>query len=810
MGNKESLSEAEENHTPYQVKISVRNLVEFVMNSGDIDNRRTAGAKKEAMQEGSRLHRKIQRKMGADYQAEVTLSHLVQEDAFQILVEGRADGIINEPEMDVVDEIKCIYLDLSRLEEPFPVHLAQAMCYAYFWCLKKGLSAVGIQLTYCSMETEEIRRFRKEMDVQELEQWFAGLIHEYVKWAQFQYHHQIRRDASLKALEFPYPYREGQKELAVNVYRAIARKRNLYIQAPTGIGKTLSVLFPALKAMGEGIGEKIFYLTAKTVARKAAEDGFAVLRKQGLYFSVVTITAKEKLCFLDKPSCNPEDCPWAKGHYDRVNDGVFEIINQEFLIDREKILDYAKRFKLCPFEFCLDISSWTDGLICDYNYVFDPNVRLKRYFAEGDQGDYLFLVDEAHNLVSRGREMYSAKLVKEELLQAGRIVKKQTRRLSRMFDACNKTLLQLKRQCKDYVVLEEADCLAYEARRLFGGLEEFMEEYPEFEDRDRVLEFYFSLRDFLSVYETMDQGYTIYAQLQEDGNFAVNLFCINPSGRLKACMDQGISTILFSATLLPMPYYKELLSGEPEGYAVYAHSPFSPKNRILLIGTDISSRYSRRNQREYEKAAAYIREIVNARKGNYMVFCPSYQYLDQLKEILAREGEEMELLVQESHMDEEDRDHFLQAFAAEGQKNKSLTALCVMGGIFGEGIDLKEEQLIGVIVIGTGLPMVCPRQDILKNYFNVHGKPGFAYAYQYPGMNKVMQAAGRVIRTVKDEGVIALLDERFMWPDYQALFPREWKDYCAVTLETAGEKTAAFWKERDRLREGDGEFTACP
>ena len=787
----------------YQIRISVRELVEFVLNSGDIDNRRTAGAKKEAMQEGSRLHRKIQKQMGAGYQAEVTMRHVVQEECFCILVEGRADGVLSEPGGFVIDEIKCVYMDISRLEEPVKVHMAQAMCYGYFWCTEKDQEGIGVQITYCSMETEEIRRFRKEYSFEELKEWFQGLIHEYLKWAEYRYRHDLRRAASLKELAFPFPYRKGQKELAVNVYRAIARGRNLYIQAPTGIGKTLSVIFPSLKAMGEGMGDKLFYLTAKTVTRRVAEEAFSILRTRGLFFSAVTITAKEKLCFLEQPSCNPEDCPYAKGHYDRVNDAVFDIIHQESAITRERILTYAEKHRICPFEFCLDISSWVDGIICDYNYVFDPNVRLKRYFAEGGKGEYLFLVDEAHNLVSRGREMYSAALVKEDVLLAARLVKSRSPRLARLLNACNKTLLEMKRQCENYAVLENVDFLIYQVRETYGVMEEFMEENPEFEDRELVLDFYFQVRDFLNTADYMDEGYEIYSQLKEDGTFAVNLFCIDPSGRLRACMDQGISTILFSATLLPMPYYKELLSGEPDGYAIYAQSPFPRENRLLLVGRDVSSRYSRRNSREYRKAASYIQKVVGARAGNYMIFCPSYQYMDQIAQILLAETdpEQPHILVQESHMDEAAREAFLEEFyqtQPEGQKKRSLAALCVMGGIFGEGIDLKEESLIGVVIIGTGIPQVCPRQDILRRYFDERGKPGFSYAYQYPGMNKVMQAAGRVIRTVKDEGVIVLLDDRFLWPDYLALFPREWSDYCPVTLSDVEKKLCDFWGKRGR------------
>lgn len=815
----------------YQIRISVRDLVEFVLRSGDIDDRRTAGAKKEAMQEGSRLHRKIQKRMGSTYRAEVAMGHEVRREGFAVLVEGRADGVITEPEGVTIDEIKCMYMDITRLEEPLPLHLAQAMCYGYFWCLEKELSSISLQLTYCQIETEEIRRFRQERSFSELEAWFEDVIGRYLKWARYLSDHHQRRQQSLKRLEFPYPYREGQRELAVDVYRSIVRGKNLYIQAATGIGKTLSTLFPALKAMGEGYGDKLFYLTAKTMTGRAAVEALDILRGGGLFFSSVVLTAKEKLCFLEKPSCDPVSCPYAKGHFDRVNGAVFAIIGQETSIDRDKVVAYARRFEVCPFEFCLDISTWVDGIICDYNYVFDPNVRLRRYFAEGKKGEYLFLIDEAHNLVSRAREMYSAFLVKEDILLVKKIIGKALQgrpsRLPRLLDSCNKSMLALKRECPDYQILENADHLVLQLMGMFGELETFMEENPDFGERELVLDFYFQVRDLLWVFEQMDEGYTIYSQMRPDGNFMVRFFCIDPSGLLKACMDQGIGTVLFSATFLPIRYYKELLSGEPDGYAIYAGSPFRQEKRLLLVADDISSRYSRRTQAGYERAACYVRGIVKGKTGNYMVFCPSYQYLGELAKVLKEDEEKgsFRLLCQESRMDEEQREAFLAEFSVRGMETsfrpsegpaagredvpleagkedvypgeaKSLVALCVMGGIFGEGIDLKEERLIGVLVIGTGLPMVCTEQDILRGYFERKGKPGFAYAYLYPGMNKVMQAAGRVIRTMEDEGVIALLDDRFLQADHRALFPKEWSDWQRTSLDRVGEQVAAFWKKR--------------
>jgi len=792
------------------LSISVRNLVEFVLRSGDLDNRHNFTAEKNAMQEGSRIHRKIQRRMGADYKAEVSLKHVVEEDQFQILVEGRADGIIDKPDELIIDEIKGIYMDLSYLEEPFPVHLAQVMCYGYFYCFDKQKNGAVMQVTYCNIETEEIRRFQTEKSFEELQTWFQGLIHEYIKWARYLYSHGIRRDESIRELEFPYPYRQGQRELAVSVFRSIQRKRNLFIQAPTGIGKTLSTAFPAVKSIGEGLGDKLFYLTAKTITRGVAEESFDILRKKGLYFSTVTITAKEKLCFQEKPECNPDACLYAKGHFDRVGDCVYEIIHNEFGITRDVILQYASKFHVCPFELCLDITNWVDGVICDYNYVFDPDVRLKRYFSEGITGEYLFLVDEAHNLVPRAREMYSAAIWKEDFLLIKKIIKPMDEKISRLLDRCNKELLEMKRQCEGYRILEDIRFFITSVMTLFGEMELFMEKNAEFGDRDLVLDFFFDLRKLLNIYDRLDENYRIYTELMSDGRFMLRLFCVNPSKNLKECLNKGNSTVFFSATLLPVSYYKELLSGDQEEYAVYAHSPFDQKKRLLMVGTDVSSRYTRRNRSEYRKVADYIGKIVSARRGNYMVFLPSYQYLREIEAILPERipGDgSVTYSAQGSHMNEQDREEFLMEFSRE--REDSFVGLCVMGGVFSEGIDLKEERLIGVIIVGTGLPMVCTEQDILKDYFEEKSSKGFDYAYQYPGMNKVMQAAGRVIRTAQDEGIIALLDERFMRPEYQALFPREWDSFYEVKLKNAKEVARHFWDSRqeEKIDGTDAEIT---
>ena len=400
------------------VCISVRNLVEFILREGDIDSRRSGGMDKEAMLMGGRLHRKIQRRMGPEYHAEVSLKTLVDCGEFCIQVEGRADGvIIKEDETEpgvIIDEIKGVLRELSHIEQPVNVHLAQAKCYAYIYARQHGLKRVGVQMTYCHLDTEEIRRFQFEYGKKELEEWFHDLFGSYEKWARFQIEWKQERDASIQRVEFPFPYRKGQRDVAAAVYRTILRKKKLFIQAPTGVGKTMSTVFPAVKAVGEGLAEKIFYLTAKTITRTVAENAFSTLKENGLRMKVITLTAKEKICFCEEAVCNPEACPYAKGHFDRVNDAVFDMITGGNEINRKAIEEQAQKYMVCPFELSLDISTWTDAVICDYNYAFDPTAHLKRFFSEGGSGNYIFLIDEAHNLVERGREMYSAQLYKED------------------------------------------------------------------------------------------------------------------------------------------------------------------------------------------------------------------------------------------------------------------------------------------------------------------------------------------------------------------------------------------------------------
>ena len=784
------------------IRISVRDLVEFVLRSGDIDNRKGGGlGEKEAMQEGSRIHRKIQGKMGSAYRAEVPLGITLPGDGYTLTVEGRADGIFTEQDTVWIDEIKSMYRDPDTLKEAIPVHLAQAKCYAHIYALQHGLDEIGVQMTYCSLETEEIRRFREMLPTKELSGWFQEVTDAYRKWAEFQRDWRELRRASIQGLEFPYPWRAGQKKLAMDVYRTILRKKNLFLQAPTGTGKTLSTVYPAVKAVGEGLAERIFYATAKTITRTVAEEAFSVLRGNGLRLKTLTLTAKEKVCPCGEMVCNPDACPRAKGHFDRVNDAVFEMLNAADAFDRDVILQQAEKWRVCPFEMSLDVSLWCDAVICDYNYIFDPRAKLKRFFSEG-RGEYLFLVDEAHNLVDRGREMFSATLYKEDFLEGKRAVEEHSRKLTRALERCNAWLLDLKRESTELKVHEDVGIFPVYLMNLCGQIEEVLEKLADTEAGERMLELYFSARSFLEVCDRLDDSYVIYSELCADGRFMLKLYCVDISGNLQECINKGRSTVFFSATLLPEQYYKSLLSTAPDNYAICATSTFQPEKRLILLGTDTSSRYTRRGEEDYRRIATYICEALRAKSGNYMVFFSSYRMMEETAEAFTEilETEEMhpQLILQQQGMTEAEREAFLIRF--EETPSEGLIGFCVMGGIFSEGIDLKAERLIGAIVVGPGLPQVCRERELLKNFYDARGEDGFFYAYLCPGMNKVLQSAGRVIRTEADEGVILLLDERFAAARYRNLFPAEWQAPQTCTLQTVQGCLAKFWSERQTER----------
>lgn len=774
------------------VRISVRNLVEFILRNGDLVSG-SGTADKEAMLKGSRLHRKIQKQMGSHYQPEVSLKKDTEYDDLILRVEGRADGIFLQDEQFCIDEIKGVYKKLELMEEPVLVHRAQALCYAWIYLDAHDLEKIDIQMTYAHLDTEVIKRFRETLTRAELKQWYEELTDSYHKWLAYQIEWRKKRNESMENLEFPFAYRKGQRKMVSGIYHAISKKEQIFIQAPTGVGKTMSAVFPAVRAIGQGMAETVFYLTARTITRTVAQDAFEILRDRGLLFKVITITAKEKLCFCDKPECDPEKCPYAKGHYDRINDAVYELWTTEQSFDRETLLRHAQKWQVCPFEMSLDLAVWMDGVICDYNYVFDPNVCLKRFFGENVSGNYLFLIDEAHNLVDRGREMYSASICLNDVIETRKFVKPYSQKLWKKLGKVKKQMEELRQNCGEWKVQENAGVLPISLLSVQGELDQLLEEPPAQEVVDGILDFYFKVRDFLNISELVDDNYVVYTAFDENGRFYMKLFCVNPAENLQKCLDKGNSTVFFSATLLPLQYYRKMLSTRSENFGMYVESPFEQKKRCLMICRDVSSKYTRRGYEEYRKIAEYIARMSWQKKGNYMVFFPSYRLMEDVYQVYQDEFSVpwVRCISQHASMTELEREEFLEEFTEETEE--TLVGFCVMGGIFSEGIDLIGDRLIGAAVVGTGLPQVNCEREILKGYYDEKGEQGFDYAYRYPGMNKVLQAAGRVIRTKEDTGAILLMDERFLNRDYRNLFPREWNDACTCTLGNVEKHLQAFW-----------------
>lgn len=776
-----------------QIKVSVRNLINFVLRSGDIDNSFMSMGR---ALEGTRAHQKVQKSYGKNYQAEYSLKHSFQYEDLILELEGRTDGILEQDKMIIIDEIKSTTKKLEDLEEDYnQLHWAQAKCYAYIYSLQKELSSIGVQLTYFQLESEEVKIFQRNFTFPELEGFFIDLIDKYIEWAKITLAWTETMDRSIKDLNFPFDrYRKGQRELAVAVYQTIVQGKKIFAQAPTGIGKTMSTLFPAIKAIGEEKISKIFYLTAKTITREAALNSVRLMVDQGLRIKTLVITAKDKICLNDEVKCNPRDCIYAKGHFDRVNGAIMDIFQNEDIITRDKILEYAEKHQVCPFEFSLDISIWADVIICDYNYAFDPQVYLKRFF-EGAGQDYAFLIDEAHNLVDRSRDMFSASINKADFLDLRDIFKDKYPKIYKGLNKVNNIINRITKELgllDNYYQKEELKELYFPIRNLITGLEPWLIEEKDHENYEGVLDFYFNLSSFIRIWEFYDEHYV--TSLEKDGrDLLMTLYCVDASYLLQMAEERARASIFFSATLTPLDYYMDLLGGKKDDYHIRLASPF-PKERLgLFLRQDISTRY-RDREKTYGELVETIKTLINSKKGNYLVFFPSYIYMIRVYEILKEEDPDLNIIIQEGDMTEGEREDFLEGF----REGEELLGLAVMGGIFSEGIDLVGDRLIGTIIVGVGLPQICFERDLIKDYFDHHINQGFDYAYVYPGMNKVLQAAGRVIRTEKDKGVIILIDDRFATRRYQNLFPREWKHHKGLRSSQALERELKiFWREND-------------
>ena len=752
------------------IKISIRNLVEFIMRHGSIDNRYTSSIK---AIEGIRGHQRVQKSYGDNYTAEVPLKYTLTYEDLEIMVEGRADGILIEDEKTIIDEIKTTTKDLLLIDENTnPLHWAQAKCYGYIYSMQNELDNIDIQITYYNIDTKSTRILRQSYTLKELEEFFFWLIDEYKSWAQLESDWVNKRNESIKKLKFPFEnYRPGQRELAVRVYKSITDSKKCFAQAPTGTGKTISTLFPAIKAMGEDKTSKIFYLTAKTITREVAQNTISLMRKKDLKLKAVTITAKEKICKMDEVNCNPEYCPYANGYFDRINNSLKDILAKYNDYSKDNIEKISEEYMLCPFELSLDLTNLSDVIICDYNYVFDPRVYLKRFF-DTKTTDYTFLIDEAHNLVDRAREMYSATLNEEKFVKVKKLISKKDKRITRVIKEIQS---YFEDKLEDLTTLDENDLVESEAPlelcEILSSFIKFVDEYlaRTNEENEELMDLYFDVYSFLSISDFYDKNYTTIYTKTFNG-MTIKIYCVNPQKVIEEKMKKAKSNIIFSATLIPMDYFMKMYSYDEEDFIINLKSPFDVKNRLLMIGDNVATTYNKRFETS-EDIASYIANCVQAKKGNYMVFFPSYKYMDLVFDKMKENYPNINTSIQESNMSEEEKEEFLSMFDEDNKETH--VGFCVLGGHFSEGIDLTNDKLIGVIIVGVGMPQIGIERDIIKDHMKDSNK-GFDYAYVYPGMIKVLQAAGRCIRTDDDKGVILLLDNRYSQRRYQSLFPYEW------------------------------------
>lgn len=775
-------------------KLSVHTVVDLVLRCGDIDNRYS---EESSMQLGAAAHRKLQKQMGEEYQKEVSLQLETQAGEIPILLQGRADGVFWEDSEVVIDEIKTTVLPLEKLSHQQQLHLGQAKCYAYMYLrqMEPSPSQIAIQLTYYQLETDELQRQRFICTREELETFFNDLMDRYSVWMSYEERWRQIRNRSIRETPFPFPaYRPGQRELAVAVYRTIQREKKLYVQAPTGIGKTLSTLFPSIKAMGEQYLDKLFYLTAKTVTRTVAEEAVGLLHQKGLRLKSLTLRAKDKICPCEITDCNPDACPFAKGHFDRINDALLDILENNDLITPGVVGAYAEKHRVCPHEFGLDIARWADLVVGDYNHVFDPVVYLRRFFDNMEEDRYLFLIDEAHNLADRVRDMYTAAVHKSQFSALYRELKDKNKlaaALRKSLRQVNRYLLDLGKelQSDDFLRAEPSGIpkgagrqhrVEPEQDKVLSALVQLFTQaasdwMAERENRGhplypQLLELFFDASAFLNIGELFDSHYTTILE-RSSGEVVYTLYCLDPSAIIADRLTRGKSAVLFSATLTPLDYYRDILGGAEGDGTLALPSPFDSKKLLLAAHVGISTKYADRPE-SYSPIADSIYLATSQKRGNYLAFFPSYDYMHQVYQLFAQRYPQVDTLLQANAMSEEERTEFLQRFDSDNRQ--TLVGFCVLGGIFSEGIDLKGERLIGSIIVGVGLPKLSLRQDLIKAYFNDKNGQGYNYAYLYPGMNKVLQAAGRVIRSESDYGIVLLLDSRFGTPQYRSLCPPHW------------------------------------
>ena len=753
--------------------LSVHQLVDFLLRTGDIDNR---VFNRSSMTEGSRLHSVYQSKQSSNYLAEFPLKMSFNVDEVNIVLEGRADGIIKRSETEyVIDEIKTTVEDLKIFhDDNLEWHLGQAKCYAYMFAKQTNLEYIGIKLTYIRQGKEKEQLVDSYVfNILELEQFVVKLLNEYLSFYNIIFNKISKRNESIEALKFPFSkFRQGQRDLAKYTYAMAKKRGRLFAEAPTGIGKTISTLFPFIKALKDDDNSKIFYLTAKTSGRESAHQAVKLLKENGLSLSDIMITAKDKICFCKGQACNPEECPYAKGYYNKIQTVLrYAILNYDDF-DLQTITQLAHENQICPFEFELDLSLFMDVIICDYNYLFDPISYMKRYFDE-DTSSFLVLVDEAHNLVDRSRDMYSASLSYKQFLEARKSV-------------CHSKLHQLKlamskmnKMFKEYLVnpkdgnyiLDEFYEYTYKTISSFITSMQDINKNENKEMSKELLEFYLEVNRFSKILEFYNDHFICYYEIHDD-DLILHVSCLDASSFLYSSLRRLRGSVLFSATLSPIEYYVDMLGGKKEDAQLILPSPFPVDNLKIIIAPKVSIRYKNRDA-SYQQVADYIKAFVKNKVGNYFIFLPSYEYLTNLMPYI--DMEDVDVYEQDRGMSDEDKEAFLTNFKPHPER--TTLGFVIVGGAFGEGIDLVSDRLIGAVIVGIGMPKINFVSDQIMKYYDSKEQSGYNYAYLNPGMNKVMQALGRVIRSETDRGAVLLIDERYLTNDYRDLFKSEWRKY---------------------------------
>ena len=775
--------------------LSVHQFVDFLLRAGDIDNRIY---NQETMGLGSKLHAAFQESQGRDYLSEVALSGMVEVESGTIVLQGRSDGIIVGGAYPIIDEIKSTVQDLhvfASVQEAW--HLGQALTYAYLYLKQKGGEKIGIRLTYLSQVGKD--RYVRDFvySAEEVYSHIENLAREYIAYMADDRDHVSSRDASTKELKFPFgEFRKGQRELSRLVYGAIDKRRILFAEAPTGIGKTMATLFPSVKSFSKGRVDRIFYLTAKSTGANAAYDAVTGLREAGLDVRDSFLMAKEKICLTPGASCNPDECPYAKDYYTKLKGALAKAKKELTRFEPGAITQFCIHEGLCPFEFQLDLSLSSDIIVADYNYFFDPMVYLERYFDEGvDSSTYVCLIDEAHNLVKRSRDMYSVTLSEQDCAAAAKALKGDAYKSLR--NALNKVKKALKDLSEEETGIPLALEKSLESYKRAKQKEDKKEQEGKSEEKakEKPGQAYMEFSREISRWNTISQfdlEEDYHLRIHEGAHPSITLYCLDPSPYLMDCFLRVRSAILFSATLTPMSYYQESLTGSENHGSLLLSSPFPRENFKVMVHPRVTTRYKVRD-RFYGEVASCLSSFVNAKMGNYFLYFPSYEYMEKVAPLLR--FKDADVHIQERAMGDRDRQIFLSNFLPN--PSKTNVGLLVLGGAFSEGIDLVDDRLIGVGIVGIGLPQVGDDTEDLRAYYEKTKGEGYPYAYLYPGINKVFQALGRVIRSESDVGAALLMDERFLSGDFRESLERLYPQLEVVMDESEiKDSLSRFYKKK--------------